>query len=116
MRITAGLVTVASFVATAATIFNAFLINKQFYPAMVYLTKSNASMAVGIWILLAKDTKIILEKFTLMDFFFVKHQNNEFLFYFENIPINEWLVKISIRLLKFWNINKWIFLALCPVI
>lgn len=32
--------------ATAATVLNAFVINKQFYPSIVYLSKSNASMAV----------------------------------------------------------------------
>ncbi|KAK6016414.1 SNARE domain protein [Ostertagia ostertagi] len=35
-----------SFVATAATVTNAFVVNKQFYPSIVYITKSNASMMV----------------------------------------------------------------------
>ncbi|CAB3398291.1 unnamed protein product [Caenorhabditis bovis] len=46
MRISAGLMIGGSCVATAGTVLNAFLINKQFYPSIVYLTKSNASMAV----------------------------------------------------------------------
>ncbi|GMT10710.1 hypothetical protein PFISCL1PPCAC_2007, partial [Pristionchus fissidentatus] len=41
-----GFVIGASCIASAATITNAYLINKQFYPTMVYLTKSNASLAV----------------------------------------------------------------------
>ncbi|CAI4223329.1 unnamed protein product [Auanema sp. JU1783] len=46
MRVSAALVGVGSLVATAAAVANAFVLNKQFYPAMVYLTKSSASMAV----------------------------------------------------------------------
>ncbi|RCN32272.1 zinc finger, C3HC4 type [Ancylostoma caninum] len=46
MHISPGLLAVASFVATAATVTNAFLVNKQFYPSIVYITKSNASMMV----------------------------------------------------------------------
>ncbi|CAI2353865.1 unnamed protein product [Caenorhabditis sp. 36 PRJEB53466] len=46
MRITAGLMIGGSIVATAFTVLNAFLMNKQFYPAIVYLSKSNSSMAV----------------------------------------------------------------------
>lgn len=46
MRVSAGLMIGGSCVATAATVLNAFLINKQFYPSIVYLSKSNASMAV----------------------------------------------------------------------
>ncbi|KAK6755226.1 hypothetical protein RB195_013915 [Necator americanus] len=46
MRISPGLLAVASFVATAATVTNAFVVNKQFYPSIVYITKSNASMMV----------------------------------------------------------------------
>ncbi|GMR59172.1 hypothetical protein PMAYCL1PPCAC_29367, partial [Pristionchus mayeri] len=41
-----GFVICVSGVATAATMTNAYLMNKQFYPTMVYLTKSNASLAV----------------------------------------------------------------------
>ncbi|KAL6742810.1 hypothetical protein Aduo_015919 [Ancylostoma duodenale] len=46
MHISPGLLAVASFVATAATVTNAFVVNKQFYPSIVYITKSNASMMV----------------------------------------------------------------------
>ncbi|EGT36235.1 hypothetical protein CAEBREN_29942 [Caenorhabditis brenneri] len=46
MRVSAGLMIGGSCVATAATVLNAFAINKQFYPSIVYLSKSNASMAV----------------------------------------------------------------------
>uniref|UniRef100_A0A0K0CVN9 Serpentine receptor class gamma n=1 Tax=Angiostrongylus cantonensis TaxID=6313 RepID=A0A0K0CVN9_ANGCA len=46
MHVSPGLLAFASFVATAATIANAFVINKQFYPSIVYITKSNASMMV----------------------------------------------------------------------
>ncbi|PIC26552.1 hypothetical protein B9Z55_019096 [Caenorhabditis nigoni] len=46
MRVSAGLMIGGSCVATAATVLNAFVINKQFYPSIVYLSKSNASMAV----------------------------------------------------------------------
>ncbi|EFP05668.1 CRE-SEL-11 protein [Caenorhabditis remanei] len=46
MRISAGWIFGGSCVATAATVLNAFVVNKQFYPAIVYLSKSNASMAV----------------------------------------------------------------------
>lgn len=31
---------------TAAVVFNAYYQKKQFYPSVVYITKSNASMAV----------------------------------------------------------------------
>lgn len=46
MQISAAVVGGCSLVATAATVANAFLIKHQFYPAIVYLTRSNASMAV----------------------------------------------------------------------
>ncbi|KIH61042.1 zinc finger, C3HC4 type [Ancylostoma duodenale] len=48
MHISPGLLAVASFVATAATVTNAFVVNKQFYPSIVYITKSNASMMVRL--------------------------------------------------------------------
>ncbi|CAJ0939153.1 unnamed protein product, partial [Mesorhabditis belari] len=46
MRVSAALIVWSSFAMTAATVTHAFLIHKQFYPSIVYLTKSNASMAV----------------------------------------------------------------------
>uniref|UniRef100_A0A1I7T5E8 E3 ubiquitin-protein ligase hrd-1 n=1 Tax=Caenorhabditis tropicalis TaxID=1561998 RepID=A0A1I7T5E8_9PELO len=46
MRVSSSLLIGGSCVATAATVLNAFAINKQFYPSIVYLSKSNASMAV----------------------------------------------------------------------
>ncbi|CAJ0589541.1 unnamed protein product [Cylicocyclus nassatus] len=46
MHISPGLLALASFVATAATVTNAFVVNKQFYPSIVYITKSSASMMV----------------------------------------------------------------------
>ena len=36
-----------SFVLTGAVIGNAYYQKKQFYPSVVYITKSNPSMAVG---------------------------------------------------------------------
>jgi len=36
----------ASFVLTITVVLNAFFHKKQFYPSVVYLTKSNSSMAV----------------------------------------------------------------------
>ncbi|KAH7730764.1 HRD-1 protein [Aphelenchoides avenae] len=45
-RITASFVIAISFVSTALTIANAFMLKKQFYPSVVYITKSNTSMAV----------------------------------------------------------------------
>lgn len=38
-----------SFVSTALTIANAFFLKKEFYPSVVYLTKSNTSMAVSLF-------------------------------------------------------------------
>uniref|UniRef100_A0A7I4Z0A0 E3 ubiquitin-protein ligase hrd-1 n=1 Tax=Haemonchus contortus TaxID=6289 RepID=A0A7I4Z0A0_HAECO len=46
MHISPAFLALASFVATAATVTNAFVVNKQFYPSIVYITKSNASMMV----------------------------------------------------------------------
>lgn len=42
----AVLVTLGSGLLTAAVLGNAFYQKKQFYPSVVYLTKSNPSMAV----------------------------------------------------------------------
>ena len=46
MQISAKLLVGLSLVATAATIANALLMHKQFFPSMLHITKSNASMAV----------------------------------------------------------------------
>uniref|UniRef100_A0A1I7Y8G8 E3 ubiquitin-protein ligase hrd-1 n=1 Tax=Steinernema glaseri TaxID=37863 RepID=A0A1I7Y8G8_9BILA len=46
IRPSTALVTGVSFALTALTITNAYLEKKQFYPAVVYMTKSNASLAV----------------------------------------------------------------------
>ncbi|TKR88750.1 hypothetical protein L596_012948 [Steinernema carpocapsae] len=46
IRPSTAMVTLVSFVLTALTISNAYLVKKQFYPAVVYMTKSNASLAV----------------------------------------------------------------------
>lgn len=46
-RISASFVIAISFVSTALTIANAFMLKKQFYPSVVYITKSNTSMAVS---------------------------------------------------------------------
>lgn len=40
--------TTASFVLTAAVVGHAYYQKKQFYPSVVYITKSNPSMAVSI--------------------------------------------------------------------
>ena len=42
----AVLLTAASFALTAAVIGNAYFQKNQFYPSVVYITKSNPSMAV----------------------------------------------------------------------
>lgn len=42
----------ASFVLTVLTIGNAFVQKKQFYPSVVYITKSSPSMAVNTFPLL----------------------------------------------------------------
>jgi len=47
-RIGEGGAYVLSFVLTTFVIGNAFHQKKQFYPAVVYLTKSNPSLAVSI--------------------------------------------------------------------
>ncbi len=41
------LITVASGLLTSAAIANAFIQKRQFFPAVVYITKSNPSMAVS---------------------------------------------------------------------
>jgi len=41
------LVTSASFALTATVVGNAFYQKQQFYPSVVYITKSNPSMAVN---------------------------------------------------------------------
>ncbi|KAL3083006.1 hypothetical protein niasHS_010808 [Heterodera schachtii] len=46
VRISVSFVVLASFVSTVLTILNAFFLKKQFYPSVVYLTKSSTSMAV----------------------------------------------------------------------
>jgi hypothetical protein len=40
-------ITVTSLALTTAVIGNAYYQKKQFYPSVVYITKSNPSMAVG---------------------------------------------------------------------
>ncbi len=45
-RLSVSFVVVLSFVSTALAIANAFFLKKQFYPSVVYLTKSSTSMAV----------------------------------------------------------------------
>ena len=49
------LIGVASCFLTGIVLANAFYQRKQFYPAIVYLTKSNASMAVS----LAQDIVVV---------------------------------------------------------
>jgi E3 ubiquitin-protein ligase synoviolin len=46
-RVSASLCAAGSFLLTALTISNAFVQKKQFYPSVVYITKSSPSMAVG---------------------------------------------------------------------
>lgn len=41
-------ITLISLALTTAVIGNAYYQKKQFYPSVVYITKSNPSMAVGI--------------------------------------------------------------------
>lgn len=47
VRLSVTFFVLLSFVSTALTIANAFFLKKQFYPSVVYLTKSNTSMAVN---------------------------------------------------------------------
>lgn len=42
------LVAIGTFTLTAMVIGNAYVQKKQFYPSVVYITKSNPSMAVSI--------------------------------------------------------------------
>ncbi len=44
----AELAVILSFVLTLGVVMNAFYQRKQFYPSVVYLTKSNSSMAVRL--------------------------------------------------------------------
>ena len=44
----AEMAVILSFVLTVGVIMNAFYQRKQFYPSVVYLTKSNSSMAVSL--------------------------------------------------------------------
>uniref|UniRef100_A0A183BTK3 E3 ubiquitin-protein ligase hrd-1 n=1 Tax=Globodera pallida TaxID=36090 RepID=A0A183BTK3_GLOPA len=46
VRVSVFFVVMASFVSTILSIVNAFFLKKQFYPSVVYLTKSSTSMAV----------------------------------------------------------------------
>ncbi|XP_064108564.1 E3 ubiquitin-protein ligase synoviolin-like isoform X2 [Macrobrachium nipponense] len=62
-----GALTMASFALTAAVIGNAYYQKKQFYPSVVYITKSNPSMA-AIY-LLAFTLVILLGKFLKKIFF-----------------------------------------------
>lgn len=48
------MITTGSVVLTTAVIGNAFYHKKQFYPSVVYITKSNPSMAVSVIIELIK--------------------------------------------------------------
>lgn len=43
----AALITIGSIALTASVIGNAYFQKKQFYPSVVYITKSNPSMAVS---------------------------------------------------------------------
>ena len=47
MKMKALLLTVGSFVLTAGVISNAYIQKKQFYPSVVFITKSSPSMAVS---------------------------------------------------------------------
>ena len=48
MKMKALLLTVGSFALTAGVIGNAYLQKKQFYPSVVFITKSSPSMAVSV--------------------------------------------------------------------
>ena len=48
MRVSPSVLTLLSTALTAATIANAYYHKQQFYPTVVYLTKSNPSLAVGL--------------------------------------------------------------------
>lgn len=47
MMVRAALVTATSLVLTAAVVAHAYVLKHQFYPTVVYLTKSSPSMAVS---------------------------------------------------------------------
>nr|CAD2180144.1 unnamed protein product [Meloidogyne enterolobii] len=46
VRVTASFVVLGSFISTVLAVMNAFFLKKQFYPSVVYLTKSSTSMTV----------------------------------------------------------------------
>ena len=50
-RVRSELIVLASFTLTIGVIVNAFYQRHQFYPSVVYLTKSSASMAVSDFLL-----------------------------------------------------------------
>lgn len=50
---------VISILLTSAVIGNAYYQKKQFYPSVVYITKSNPSMAVSIATVLAKLFRLV---------------------------------------------------------
>lgn len=56
-------ITLISLALTTAVIGNAYYQKKQFYPSVVYITKSNPSMAVGTkaasWHFINASTKLI---------------------------------------------------------
>lgn len=53
------LITLGSALLTSAAIANAFLQKRQFYPAVVYITKSNPSMAVCIIVYLQNEVNYL---------------------------------------------------------
>uniref|UniRef100_A0A1I8C231 E3 ubiquitin-protein ligase hrd-1 n=1 Tax=Meloidogyne hapla TaxID=6305 RepID=A0A1I8C231_MELHA len=46
VRVTVSFVVIGSFISTVLAVMNAFFLKKQFYPSVVYLTKSSTSMTV----------------------------------------------------------------------
>lgn len=65
VKMRAASITFISLVLTSAVVGNAFYHKKQFYPSVVYITKSNPSMAVGVTFIL-----VIVD--------YVKIENNQF--------------------------------------
>ncbi len=53
------LLTVGSLALTAGVIANAYMQKKQFYPSVVYITKSNPSMAVSLLIFCVDTSPVI---------------------------------------------------------
>lgn len=69
MMVRAVLVTATSLALTGAVVAHAYLLKHQFYPTVVYLTKSSPSMAVRPVQIRSQMSKVFLEHSFLMPLF-----------------------------------------------